>query len=84
MRDDLAKHKVDFTRHVGGVTADVKVSLLLQEAAHQIGVFTQSVLNIHLLGSFTRKRSNDLKLVPKLFLVGLLKAKELALFVADQ
>lgn len=69
--DDLAEDEVDFTGHVGGITADVEVGLLLEEAAHQVGVLTQTVLDVHLLGGFTGEGSNDLELVSKLLLVSL-------------
>ena len=71
LRDDLAEDQIHFAGHVGGVATDVECGLLLQEFADELGVFAQSVLDVHLLGRLTREGGDDLQGVAKLFLVGL-------------
>jgi hypothetical protein len=53
--NNLAKQGVDFACHVRRVTADIEVSLLLEEFVNLRGGFLQLVLNIDLLGSLARK-----------------------------
>jgi len=70
--NDLAKDEVDFPGHVSCISTDVEVGLLLEKIADESGVFAQPVLDIHLLGAFTRKGRDNLQGVTKLVLVGLL------------
>lgn len=69
--NDLAKDEVDFPGHVSCISTDIEVGLLLEEIADESGLFAQPVLDIHLLGTFARKRRDDLQGVTKLVLVGL-------------
>lgn len=69
--DDVAEHQVDLPGHVGRVTADVEVGLLLEQLADKLGVFLQTVLDVDLLGALAREGGDDLQRVTKLILVGL-------------
>lgn len=69
--NDLTKNEVDFPGHVSCISTNVEVGLLLEEIADQSGVLAQPVLDIDLLGTFTRKGRDDLQGVTKLVLVGL-------------
>lgn len=69
--DDVAEHQVDFAGHVGRVTADVEVGLLLEQLADKLGVLLQTVLDVDLLGPLAREGGDDLQRVTKLILVGL-------------
>ncbi len=49
LRDDLTKHKVDFTSHVRSIAANVERRLLLEQVADKLSMFAKPVLDINLL-----------------------------------
>jgi len=66
--DNVSQHQVDLTSHVGSVTTNVEVGLLLQQVADQRSILLQTVLNVDLLATLTREGSDDLEGVTHLFL----------------
>jgi len=68
LRNDLAKHRVDFTGHVGGVTTDVEVRLLLEKLVDLLRSFLQPVLDVDLLGAVAGEGGDELKVVAEDFL----------------
>lgn len=49
LRNDLTKHKVDFTSHVRSIAANVERRLLLEQVADKLSMFAKPVLDINLL-----------------------------------
>lgn len=70
-RDNLAKYKTDFTSHVGSVTTNVKIRLLLKQIADKLCLLTEPVLNIDLLGSLSRECRYEFEVVAELILENL-------------
>ena len=66
---DLAQHKVDLTGHVGRVTTDVEVGLVLEEIADESGLLAQTVLDVDLFRRFTREGRDNFQAIAKLLLV---------------
>lgn len=75
--NDVTKHQVDLPSHVGRVTADVEVGLLLEQLADKLGVLLQAVLDVDLFGTLARERGDDLQRVTELILVGLESGQQL-------
>lgn len=73
LSNDVTKNQVDLPGHVGCITTDVEVGLLLEKLAHKRGVLLEAVLDVNLLGTLTRESSDDLQLVTELILVGLIE-----------
>lgn len=69
--DDLAGEGVDFTGHVGGVTTDVEVGLLLKQSVDFGGTLAEAVLDVDLLTALTGERGDELELVAEGLLIGL-------------
>lgn len=46
--DDLTQYKVDLAGHVGRITTDVEVGLMLEEVADESGLLAQTVLDVDL------------------------------------
>jgi len=67
--NDATHDRVDLTGHVGSITADVKVSLLLKQSVDLCCVLLEPVLDVNLLITFTRECSNELEVVAKILLV---------------
>lgn len=59
--NNLAKHQIDLTRHVGGISTNVECGFLLQKVADQLSLFAQPMLDINLLRSLAGKCSDDLQ-----------------------
>ena len=51
LRHDFPEDGVYFSSHIGGVTADVEVSLLQEELVDFFGVLLQSVLDVDFVGA---------------------------------
>jgi len=60
-RQDLAERRVDLSRHVSGVTADVEERALLDEIIDLLGMLAQSVLDVNLLWSIAGEGSDQLE-----------------------
>ena len=71
LRDDLSENSVDLASHVGSVTANVEVSLLLQKLVDLLGALLETVLDIDLLGALTRESGHELEVITE-NLLGLL------------
>lgn len=69
--DDLTEHGVHLASHMGCITADVEVGLLLQQIVDQSCILAQSVLNVYFLRPFTGKSGDEFEGVSERFLVGL-------------
>lgn len=63
LSNDLGKDSVDLTGHVCRITADIKVSLLLQEFVDLLSTLFKPVLDVDLLRALTREGGDELKLV---------------------
>ena len=63
----LAEDVADLPCHVSGVTADVEVRLLLQQLVDLIRALGETVLDVDLLGSVSRKGGDDLEGVAEVF-----------------
>jgi hypothetical protein len=50
---DLSQHRVDFARHVGSVTTNVEIRLLLQEFVDLPTSLLETVLDVNLLCAFS-------------------------------
>ena len=73
LRDYLAEDSVDFSCHVCGITAHVKVGFLKKKLIDFFGVLLESVLDINLLWSFSRKCGDEGEFISQSFLVLLQK-----------
>jgi hypothetical protein len=51
LRQDPTYRGIDLASHVGGITADVDVSLLLQELVDLLAALLEPVLDVDLLGA---------------------------------
>ena len=65
LRNDVTQDSVDLARHVGGVTADVEVGLLLEKLVDLLGPFLETVLDVDLLGTLAGEGGDELKVVAK-------------------
>lgn len=60
--DDLDESGVDLARHVGGITTDVEIGLvMLKQVVDTWGVFAQSMLHVLLLGPFAGEDGDELE-----------------------
>lgn len=71
--NDLAQQCVDLARHVGGVTADVEVGLLLEQPVDFLAVLLELVLHVDLLGAIAREGNVHLEVVAESLFVFLEK-----------
>lgn len=61
--NNLSEERVDFTCHVGGITADVKVGLLLKQLVDLLGPLLKAMLDVNLLRAVTGEGCDQLELV---------------------
>lgn len=82
LSNDLSQNSVDFTGHVGSVTADIEEGLLRKQVADLGGPLLESVLNVNLFGRFSGEGSDQFEFVAKGFLVFLHMAKMMSGWVS--
>lgn len=69
LSNNLAENSVDFAGHVGRITTDINVCLLLEKVVDFLGHFLKTVLNVNLLGAFSRECCDQLEVIAKNLLV---------------
>lgn len=81
--DDMTEHQVDLSGHVGRITANVEVGLLLEQVADKLGVLLQTMLDINLFGALAREGGDDFQRVTELILIGLEKQSAIVLYYLE-
>ena len=66
--DDLGEDVIDFACHVGSITTDVEVCLLLEELVDFFCSLLQSVLDVDFLWSVTGEGGDDLEVIAEVLL----------------
>lgn len=61
--NDVAQDGVNLARHVGGVTADVEIGLLLKELVDLLSSFLETVLDVDLLGTIAGEGGDELEVI---------------------
>jgi len=61
--DDATHDSVNLASHVGSITTNVKVPLLLKQSINLFCMLFEPVLDVDLLSAFTRECSNELEVV---------------------